>query len=213
MNEELYLYQKLFRIGIGTNNIDHKTYVDTPGLPVPQWDLPSIEAADLVLLIASDPTEELPILDLRIKKAVTRLGVKLAILNDQTTLMDTYASPSLRYNIGSDATVFSALSAVLAGQSGQGLQATGLESGQIQSLAETLKSAKKVCVIYNPAGLTGPSIHNLKQLLSVIGQLPDTECGALPAAPATNALGAMDMGVLPGFYPGNTVRFNRWLKL
>ena len=37
LNEELYLYQKLFRTQIGTNNIDHKTYMDTPGLPVPQW--------------------------------------------------------------------------------------------------------------------------------------------------------------------------------
>lgn len=202
LNEELYLYQKLFRTGIGTNNIDHKTYLDTPGLPVPQWDLPAVEAADLVLLIASDPTEELPILDLRIKKAVTRLATQLVTLNDQTTLMDDYATPSLRYNIGSDAAVFSALSAVLSGQPGPGLEATGLESGQIQSLADTLKSAKKVCVIYNPAGLTGASIHHLKQLLSVIGQLPDTECGALPSAPATNALGAMDMGVLPDFYPG-----------
>jgi predicted molibdopterin-dependent oxidoreductase YjgC len=28
------------------------------------------------------------------------------------------------------------------------------------------------------------------------------ECGAMPAAPMTNAVGAMDMGLLPGFYPG-----------
>ena len=31
-NEELYLYQKLFRSMLGTNNLDHKTYQDTPGL-------------------------------------------------------------------------------------------------------------------------------------------------------------------------------------
>ena len=33
-NEENYLYQKLFRHGLGSNNIDHKSYQDTPGLPV-----------------------------------------------------------------------------------------------------------------------------------------------------------------------------------
>lgn len=59
---------KLFRQGLGTNNIDHKTHADTPGLPVKHADLLDIETAGLVLLVASDPTEELPILELRIKK-------------------------------------------------------------------------------------------------------------------------------------------------
>ena len=46
------------------------------------------------------------------------------------------------------------------------------------------------------------SIHMLKHLLAVIGKIPAIECGAIPAAPFTNALGAMDMGILPDFYPG-----------
>ena len=37
-NEELYLYQKLFRSVLGTNNLDHKTYQDTPGLPIDHYD-------------------------------------------------------------------------------------------------------------------------------------------------------------------------------
>jgi len=81
-NEDLYLYQKLFREQLGTNNIDHKTYVDTPGLPVPNHDMLDIETSNLVVLIGSDPTEELPILDLRLKKAVTTQGVEMAVLND-----------------------------------------------------------------------------------------------------------------------------------
>ena len=42
----------------------------------------------------------------------------------------------------------------------------------------------------------------MKQCLATAGGLADTTVGALPAAPVTNAVGAMDMGVLPDCYPG-----------
>ena len=201
-NEELYLYQKLFRMGFGTNNIDHKVYADSPGLPVDHYDVSEIETSDLVLVIASDPTEELPILDLRIKKAVTRHGVKLAVLNDQATLMDKYAQISLRYNIGTDAQVFSALSAAISGDGKANVKDTGIKADQLKSLADLLGSSQKVTIIYNPSALTGNSVHVLKRLLSVIREIPSIECGAIPAVPHTNAVGAMDMGILPDFYPG-----------
>jgi predicted molibdopterin-dependent oxidoreductase YjgC len=57
-------------------------------------------------------------------------------------------------------------------------------------------------VIYNPAALTGSSLHTLKQCLATAGGLAETTVGAMPAAPVTNAVGAMDMGVLPDCYPG-----------
>ncbi|MFQ5449755.1 MAG: NADH-quinone oxidoreductase subunit NuoG [Nitrospinaceae bacterium] len=209
-NEELYLYQKLFRLNFGTNNIDHKTYAETPGLPINHYDFDDIETSTLVLLIASDPTEELPILDLRIKKAVTRHGVKLAVLNDQSTLMDRYAQLSLRFNIGSDARVFATMADYLSRETGPESggaipdirKDTGIEMEQIQSLVAQVRSSAKVTVIYNPAALTGGAVHKLRHLLSVIGKIPSIECGAIPAAPFTNAVGALDMGVLPGYYPG-----------
>ena len=203
-NEELYLYQKLFRQGLGTNNIDHKVYAESPGLPIDHHDLSDIETSDLVLLIASDPTEELPILDLRIKKAVSRHGVKLAVLNDQATLMDKYAHLSLRYNVGTDAKVFSALATNISGAGGGDVKSTGLTAEEMDSLAEMLRGNKKVTIVYNPAALTGPSVHVLKHLLSAIGKIPSIQCGAIPASPHTNSVGALDMGILPDYYPGGT---------
>jgi NADH-quinone oxidoreductase chain G len=204
LNEDLYSYQKLFRENLGTNNIDHKTYTDTPGLPVAHFDLLDVETSDLVVLIASDPTEELPILDLRLKKAMTRQGVEMIVLNDQQTLMDKYATLSMRYNTGSDGAVLAGLNALLQGQSaGSDLESTvGISSSQLQSVADKIKSAGKVCVIYNPAALTGSSIHTLKQCLATADGLAETTIGAMPAAPVTNAVGAMDMGILPDCYPG-----------
>ena len=209
-NEELYLYHKLFRLELRTNNLDHKTYLDTPGLPVDHYDFLNIETANLVLLIGSDSAEELPILDLRIKKAVTRKGVKLAILNDQKTDLDKIADLSLKYDVGSDGIALAALANSLATELGipavEGNSSdeslTGIAGNQMKKMSELVRTALKVCVVYNPASLTGSSVFMLKHLLGVINKIPTMECGAIPAAPFTNSMGAMDMGILPDYYPG-----------
>jgi NADH-quinone oxidoreductase chain G len=209
-NEELYLYQKLFRLGLGTNNIDHKTYKDTPGLPIQHYDFENIETSNLILLIASDPAEELPILELRIKKALRQPGVKLVALNDQQTVMDKFASQSIRYNIGTSQATLTALANVLAKDLGQDTEPvdaklesiSGVKQEDLAKLSALMRASLKICVIYNPASLTGDSISALKYLLSQIQKIPTVECGAIPAAPGTNAVGAMDMGVLPDYYPG-----------
>ncbi|MFQ5482186.1 MAG: molybdopterin-dependent oxidoreductase [Nitrospinaceae bacterium] len=204
LNEELYLYQKFFRLGLGTNNIDHKTYTDSPGLPAPHWDLLDLETAGLILLIGSDPAEELPILELRLKKAVTQLGVPLMILNDQQTGMDRFAQRSLRYHVGSDPAVLGALSGFLGGEVSVAdpERTTGLAAADLKAVAERIRAAGRVAVVYNPAALTGNGVEVMKYLLSVLQGVEGVECGAIPAAPATNALGAMDMGILPDHYPG-----------
>ena len=79
----------------------------------------------------------------------------MIVLNDQQTLMDKYATLSLRYNIGSDGAVLAGLNASLQGQSaGSDLEnKTGVSADQLKALAEKIKSAGKVCVIYNPTEL------------------------------------------------------------
>ena len=206
-NEENYLYQKLFRL-LGTNNIDHKSYLDTPGLPIDHYDIEQIESSNVVLLIASDPTEELPILDLRIKKAVSRCGTKLLCLNDQGTALDKYADLKVKYKVGSEAYAVDALAEGLARELGEStdfssnLRKTGISKDEMKSLVEAVRSSMKICVVYNPAALSGDTVLRVKRLLSMITKIPTIECGAIPAAPATNAVGAMDMGLVSDFYPG-----------
>ncbi len=206
-NEELYLYQKLFRERLGTNNLDHKTYVNAPGLPVDHFDLSDLEDSNLIVLIASDPTEELPVLDLRIKKVATRIAVPsqkvpVAVLNDQATRMDRYAEVSLRYDVGSDGRVFAALADCLNGGKGAAAKDTGIAAEAMQELADKIRAGGKITVIYNPKALTGDSVFALKRLLAAMDALDGVRCGAIPAAPETNAVGAMDMGVMPDHYPG-----------
>jgi NADH-quinone oxidoreductase chain G len=209
-NEENYLYQKFFRQGLGSNNIDHKTYQDTPGLPVNHYGVEEIETSNVVLLIASDPTEELPILDLRIKKAVTGCGTKLVSLNDQKIQLDRYSSQSVQYKVGSEALAIDALTYGLAHELGEPTQGVdlaqaGISKENMKSLVETVRSSMKICVVYNPSALSGDAVSRVKRLLQMIAKVPTMECGAIPAAPMTNAVGAMDMGLLPDFYPGGVM--------
>ena len=208
-NEENYLYQKFFRQGLGSNNIDHKSYRDTPGLPIDHYGVEQIETSNVVLLIGSDPTEELPILDLRIKKAVTGCSTKLVSLNDQKIALDRYSSQSLQYKVGSESLAIDALANGLARELGEpvpaqdaGLEKTGISAEDMKALVETVRSSMRICVVYNPSALSGDSVLRVKRLLALIAKVPTMECGAIPAAPMTNAVGAMDMGLVPDFYPG-----------
>jgi len=208
-NEENYLYQKFFRQGLGSNNIDHKSYRDTPGLPIDHYGVEQIETSNVVLLIGSDPTEELPILDLRIKKAVTSCSTKLVSLNDQKIALDRYSSQSLQYKVGSESLAIDALANGLARELGEpvpaqdaGLEKTGILAEDMKALVETVRSSMRICVVFNPSTLSGDSVFRVKRLLALIAKVPTMECGAIPAAPMTNAVGAMDMGLVPDFYPG-----------
>ena len=215
-NEENYLYQKLFRQRLGSNNIDHKSYRDTPGLPVEHYGIEQVETSNVVLLIASDPTEELPILDLRIKKAVTGCSTRLLSLNDQKIALDRYSSQSVQYKVGSESLVIDSLANSLARELGEpplapdvDLEQTGISTEDMNAMVETVRSSMKICVVYNPSALSGDSVLRVKRLLKLISKIPTMECGAIPAAPMTNALGAMDMGLLPDFYPGGLAMTDR----
>jgi NADH-quinone oxidoreductase subunit G len=215
-NEENYLYQKLFRLGLGSNNIDHKSYRDTPGLPVDHYGFEQIETSNVVLLIASDPTEELPILDLRIKKAVTSCSTRLVSLNDQKTVLDRYSSQSVQYKVGSESIAIDALANGLARELGEptsvqdvDLEKTGISAEDMKALVETVRSSMKICVVYNPSALSGDAVLRVKRLLALIAKVPTMECGAIPAAPMTNAIGAMDMGLVADFYPGGLPMANQ----
>ena len=97
-NEEAYLFQKLLRQVIGTPNIDHHHgYFPGPrdtltGRP---WmmsnSIAEIEKASHIVLIASDPYQRQPILNLRIKKAM-KAGARIYIVNEGETELDRFAA-------------------------------------------------------------------------------------------------------------------------
>lgn len=73
-NEDLYLFQRLFRTAIGTNNIDHRMG-DFPAIPM-QSSIVDIGTAKRIVAIGIEVDDELPVLWLRVYKAISKSGAE-----------------------------------------------------------------------------------------------------------------------------------------
>ncbi|EFH87702.1 NADH-quinone oxidoreductase subunit NuoG [Ktedonobacter racemifer] len=97
-NEETYLFQKLLREVLGTANVDHHHGLflgPRDRLTGKPWmmtnSIAGLEKAGHIVLVASDPYERQPVLNLRIKKAM-KAGAKISIINSETTELDRFTN-------------------------------------------------------------------------------------------------------------------------
>ena len=112
-NEEAYLFQKLLRTGLQTNNIDHYHGIFPPvtrnGLPWVWTDsIAGLEKASHIVLLGADPYTRQPVIDLRIRKAI-RAGARVYVVTPEPNRLDRYAARSIRYTAGQTGTLARAL--------------------------------------------------------------------------------------------------------
>ncbi|GHO85477.1 NADH-quinone oxidoreductase subunit NuoG [Dictyobacter formicarum] len=233
-NEEAYLFQKLLRQVIGTGNVDHH-HGAFPGardqLTGKPWAMTNsivdIEKASHVVLVASDPYQRQPILNLRIKKAL-RNGAKIFIINSAETELDRLAALTLRVPEGSEGVAVKVMlkqllnnasvdlsghedvrsiikredQVIRAGEDAFGAKMTT----QLQSLADELLTAKGAVILYDEMATLAAGNEDLAadvQLLAVLTkQLDRPGAGVGPLFEDANSLGARDMGLLPNALPG-----------
>jgi len=105
-NEDNYIFQKFFRVVLGTNNIDHR--VDSKNLlPSPNTSnynqiytmtnpISEIENAKLVLVFGCDLEKEHPIINLRMMKSAKK-GNVLILANSEKTNLNRFARDELIY--------------------------------------------------------------------------------------------------------------------
>ena len=113
----------MLREGLDSSDIDSRfipathpdqATVDLPiaralAAPALQATVPDLEFAHTVLVLGTEPLDDSPILDLRIRKGVRRNGVKLAIATARPSTLDPNAELSVRYAPGAEAEFLSAL--------------------------------------------------------------------------------------------------------
>ena len=225
-NEANYLFQRFFRQLIGTNNIDHRDGSQVAALP---GGLPALTAVmkpqygpkpsvDTVLLFGIDPSEELPVLDVHLKRAVRRGGAKLIIAHPRRLELTRYDGPFMGYRPGTEATLLNALTqralALVEGEKPRADQfggnvtdaqlqdLCGVDPAAVQAAAELLAKSKSALIVYGPLaarGENGEQVRNgLTNLAMVTGHLDRLAYVGLEA----NSLGARDLGVLPNQLPG-----------
>jgi len=135
-NEDLYLFQKLFREQLESNNLDHLT--GAPGEPAhddlgallgvgKDTNLMELGAGDAVLVLGADPEEEAPLYVLRLRSAAQR-GAQLLVANLRPTKLERSATLAARYLPGGElAFIHGLLRALLAAGARVTIKSSGLD--------------------------------------------------------------------------------------
>ncbi|MBA2607745.1 MAG: NADH-quinone oxidoreductase subunit NuoG [Actinobacteria bacterium] len=111
-NEDAFAWAKLAKDVIGTNNVDCQLDDGLPAeivLGLPKATIDEACAAPVVVLLAPDLKQELPVLFLRLRDSVTKGTTKLIELTPASTAFTPFAATSLMYRPGEAAAVAAAL--------------------------------------------------------------------------------------------------------
>ncbi|MFN8485529.1 MAG: NADH-quinone oxidoreductase subunit NuoG [Anaerolineae bacterium] len=228
-NEDLYLFQKLMRGVIGTNNVDHPTrlaFAPNAADLVAQVgtgsgsNLELMGKGDAILVIGADPDEEQPVLWLRIKQTAHKRGASLIVANARPTKLDRYTRQALRYRLG------------VADHVALGLVAALLERGELDAaVADDLRQAAGDYALATAVDMTGIAADTFKAAVETLAKAPDAVIffgselsaagvqalanlailtqhvgrpnnGLVALLPHNNSQGALDMGVQPARLPG-----------
>ena len=117
-NEEAYLFQKLVRVGFGSNNVDHCTRlchassvaalmecVNSGAVSAPFM---AATDADCIIVIGARPTENHPVAATYLKRA-TKRGSKLIVMDPRKQGLSKFATHNLQFKAGTDVAMLNAL--------------------------------------------------------------------------------------------------------
>jgi len=212
-NEDLFMFQKLFREGLENNNIDINNRRLGGGDVVARVGLTSgsnlleLDAGDAILVVATDLHEEAPIWWLRVKQAAER-GVSVVVLNMRPTRLDKYATLLTHYDPSQ------ALNSVHQLLNAAKVDVQKEDGNPLQAAADLLVEAGNLVVFYGGEGLSFEDSDTLARMLGnllLVKQMNGddhalhagrTNNGLIPVWPHGNTQGALDMGVRPDFGPG-----------
>jgi NADH-quinone oxidoreductase subunit G len=207
-NEDYFLFQKLFRAGLGSSNLDLANQRLAGGEVVAQVGLTSgsnlkeLTAGDAIFVVASDLHEEAPVWWLRVKQAAER-GAAVIVLNLRPTRLDKFARQTIYYEPGQILKVVHQL--VNAAK----VETDGGDQDAIQTAADVLVKANNLVIFYGAEGLTYDETDSLARLLGNLlliengqSRMGRVNNGLVAVWPHGNTQGAWDMGVLPDLGPG-----------
>ena len=117
-NEEAYLFQKLVRIGFGSNNVDHCTrlchassvaaLLEGVGSGAVSNQINDVEHSDLIFVIGSNPTANHPVAATWMKNAAQR-GAKIVLADPRITDLGKHAWRTLQFKADTDVAMLNAL--------------------------------------------------------------------------------------------------------
>jgi len=117
-NEEAYLFQKLVRVGFGSNNVDHCTrlchassvaaLLEGIGSGAVSNQVEDVKHAEVFMVIGSNPTTNHPVAATFMKNAI-RDGKKLILLDPRKTQIARYSTHHLQFNASTDVALLNSM--------------------------------------------------------------------------------------------------------
>ncbi|MBJ6752724.1 molybdopterin-dependent oxidoreductase [Geomonas anaerohicana] len=185
-NEELFLFGKLFRGTIGTDNIDHsagyahealtKGAVASFGVAASPAEIADVQKSNLLLVVKSDAYETHPVIGFEINLGVKRKGIALRIVSDKKGKLTRLPGAKTTVHApGNEVALFNALckSVIDQGLAVEGVagldalkaavadataEKAGVSAEEIAAIAKEFASAEKALIIL-PIGQGYPG-HN-----------------------------------------------------
>ncbi|HTT92479.1 MAG TPA: molybdopterin-dependent oxidoreductase, partial [Acidimicrobiales bacterium] len=206
-NEDAYAWAKLARTVLHTDNVDAQL---GDGLPadvvasLPRATIDEVCSASVIVTIAPDIKEELPVLYLRLRHAAIENGVPIIELSPARTGLSSIAAQSLGYRPGELGAVVDALSgdapvtAPVAGVPGEDVERA---RSAIAGAGSPPNGAPRVAVVIGRPSLAEAADGPAEAAL-MLARLPGVSF--LPALRRANVHGAIDLGLAPGLLPGRT---------
>ena len=209
-NESLFLMQKLFRTGIGTNNL--ASPFAASGL---NNTIAELEKAKRIFLIGSDITEENPVAGTFVKRAAKN-GCELIVADSKPTKISSFATLPFLLREGSESVLINGIINDLISRGRECsdsireitssfsmdkvIEATGLSEGQIKSAVDILDTDEPVMLVYGSS--VASFSRTFVRLQEILGNLGVEYGGVNYLGDLNNSQGACDMGLLPAFLPG-----------
>ncbi|HEY3941989.1 MAG TPA: NADH-quinone oxidoreductase subunit NuoG [Acidimicrobiales bacterium] len=205
-NEGAYAWARVAKGVIGTDSVDAQLGDGLPAdlvLSLPRATIDDACAADVVVVLAGDLREELPVLYLRLREAVREGGVQLVELAPRATPLTPDATVSIPVRPGEAPVVVRALAGEPGAVGELALHPEGLTASEERLAAARdllgAGGARVVVVVGRPSLAEHPGIPaEAARLLAE--RWP--EARFLPALRRGNVMGALDMGLAPGLLPG-----------
>ncbi len=241
-NEELFLLQKFVRAGLGTNNIgsfsnllngvDQDALDGMFGVTTSTTTMDELAAADVVLVINADLSEENLIAELKVK-AAQKSGTRLVTVNSSEIPLNKFSDLWIDSKRGTNTALINGLCQALIEKGAvdkdyiakrtEGFEAfkksvanldvnavsatTGVDKEKVSALADLLgEPGLNVIVLYNIDSLWEKSENDLKaigNLMMLTGRIGKAGNGIIILRDFSNSQGLFDMGADPRYLPGN----------
>jgi NADH-quinone oxidoreductase subunit G len=197
--ESQYAWARLAKGVVGTDNVDAQLGDGLPAalaLGLPRATInDACRPGGVIVLLAPDPKEELGSLYLRLRHAIVEDGASLIEITPRATSLSSLATASLRVAPG---TVGQLVSALADGRVDEAFES--IESHQLQRTRTLLTGSKPVTVVLGRANLAEAPRFVADAVGGLTRLVPDATY--LSALRRGNTLGALEMGLTPGFLPG-----------